>query len=297
MSTTTDFATLIAQQRASWQKSDDARDDGLPEQLSSVERLTRLAYGPEPFWQELELDLPKDGHQPFPVIVNVHGGGWIYGTIQTYLFYCLHLAENGFAVVNFNYRLAPQVQFPGELDDVDRVMHWLVAHASDYHLDLDHVFLVGDSAGGQMVEQYLAVLTNPDYRQFFAYQKPELTVRAAALNCSACFMLMPQMITGTTKAYFTSKVLKTHRESLDTETYLTPELPPLFLLTANQDFLRNQLFRLDGYLTAKKIRHRLAYFGTEADPRGHVFHIDQKDPLAKQANQEELDFFKTYLNN
>ena len=49
-------------------------------------------------------------------------------------------------------------------------MHWLCEHANQYHLDLNNVFLAGDSAGGQMVEQYLAILTNENYRQHFNFE-------------------------------------------------------------------------------------------------------------------------------
>ena len=49
-----------------------------------------------------------DAQTTYPVIVSVHGGGWFYGDKELYSYYCCHLASKGFAVVNFNYRLAPQ---------------------------------------------------------------------------------------------------------------------------------------------------------------------------------------------
>ena len=41
-----------------------------------------------------------------PVIMSVHGGGWVYGDKDVYQWYCMNLAQRGFAVVNYSYRLA-----------------------------------------------------------------------------------------------------------------------------------------------------------------------------------------------
>ena len=53
-----------------------------------------------------------DAQTSYPVIVSIHGGGWFYGDKELYSYYCCHLASKGFAVVNFNYRLAPQNKYP-----------------------------------------------------------------------------------------------------------------------------------------------------------------------------------------
>ncbi len=50
-----------------------------------------------------------DSDKAYPVIVSVHGGGWFYGDKKLYSHYCCHLAQSGFVVVNFNYRLARRI--------------------------------------------------------------------------------------------------------------------------------------------------------------------------------------------
>lgn len=77
----------------------------------------------------------------------------------------MSLAKHGFAFVNISYRLPPDVVFPGSLDDVDQAIHWTCDHAKKYDLDLKNAFLIGDSAGGQMVSQYLTILTNDVFRE------------------------------------------------------------------------------------------------------------------------------------
>lgn len=286
----------VEQMRASSKQHDDLRDADLPTEIPEVERINDLSYGPDPKWHLLDIYLPKKRQGKVPVIISIHGGGWVYGTKETYQFYGMGLAKEGFAFVNFNYRLAPEVQFPSELDDVNRLMHWVGEHGAEYDLDTDNVFFVGDSAGGQMEEQYLAILTNSKFRQLFGYDLPKLTVRAAALNCGAYFMLTPGFTDDVPGAYFTPEAVAGKKELLNTEEYLTKDLPPLFIMTANQDFLHDSAVRLDGYLLAKKIPHEIHIYGDPDHPRGHVFHCNQKDDLAKQCNLDELNFFRKYLN-
>ncbi|RCW16700.1 lipase [Streptococcus gallolyticus] len=278
-----------------FKEGDDKRDAGLPREIPEVERFDDISYGPKEKWNLLDIYLPKVHAETIPTIINIHGGGWVYGSKETYQFFGLSLAKNGFAFINFNYQLAPEVEFPGELDDVNRAMHWVAEHGRDYHLDLEHVFIIGDSAGGQMAVQYLTILTNDDFRQKFGYEKPNFTVRAAAINCGASFITLPGIIEGAPKAYFTEDVLQHKMDMLLTEHYITSDLPPLLLTTANQDFIRDCTIRLDGFLLAKNIEHELRSYGTPEDPRAHVFNYNVKDPLATTCNLEIINFFKRYI--
>ena len=290
-----DILKEIEQMRVAFKKNDDKRDANLPLEIPEVTRINDLSYGPDSKWHLLDLYLPNDISEKIPVIVHIHGGGWVYGTKETYQFYGMSLAKEGFAFVNFNYHLAPDVDFPGILEDVDLVMHWLCEHANQYHLDLNNVFLAGDSAGGQMVEQYLAILTNENYRQYFNFELPDLTIRAAALNCGAYFIHLPGNLQGAVTGYFTKEAQEKYREVLNVEKYLTKNLPPLFIMSSNKDFLYEQAIRLDGYLMAKEIDHELHIYGDEKHPRGHVFHCNIKDSIAQQCNLDEINFFKKYL--
>lgn len=276
-------------------ENDDKRDAGLPHDIPEVERFDDIAYGPKEKWNLLDVYLPRKRGKKVPTIISIHGGGWVYGTKETYQFFGLSLAKNGFAFVNFNYQLAPEVEFPGELDDVNRAMHWVATHGSECHLDLDNIFIIGDSAGGQMAMQYLTILTNDDFRQKFGYEKPNFIVRAAAINCGAAFLNLPGMIEGAPQAYFTDNVLETKKDMLETEEYITQDIPPLLLTTANQDFIRDCTVRLDGFLTAKHINHVFRSYGTPEEPKAHVFNYNVKDPVATKCNLEILDFFKQYL--
>ena len=148
--------------RASFKISDTIRDRGL-QAPKDIVRFDNLPYGTDQRWQTLDVYRPKNaGGTALPVIVSVHGGGWVYGDKNLYQYYCMSLAQHGFAVVNFSYRLAPRHKFPAALQDTDAVFHWVMAHAVDYHFDTRHVFAVGDSAGANILGLYAARCADPE---------------------------------------------------------------------------------------------------------------------------------------
>ena len=86
-----------------------------------------------------------------PLVVYLHGAGWIAGTLDTYDTLCRTLAvQSGAVVVSVGYRLAPEARFPAQLDDAWTAMRW--AHALAGVLGADHARTVvaGDSAGGAL---------------------------------------------------------------------------------------------------------------------------------------------------
>jgi acetyl esterase/lipase len=145
--------------RLEFRQGDDIRDAGL-ETPADIERCDDIAYGDDPLWQALDVYRPKGRGEKLPVIVSIHGGGWVYGDKQRYQYYCMSLAQRGFAVVNFSYRLAPEHKYPAQMEDVNAVFAWVMAHAGEYGMDSGRLFAVGDSAGAHMLALYACICTN-----------------------------------------------------------------------------------------------------------------------------------------
>lgn len=288
----------VKEMREGCKKSDDQRDAGLPHDIPEVKRFDNLKYGEDPKWNLLDLYLPKTIAGKIPTIINIHGGGWVYGTKETYQFYGLGMAKRGFAFVNPNYVLGPDSTFPEELNQVDQYIHWVADHADEYHLDKNNVFLVGDSAGGQMAEQYTAILTNAKYREKFGYELTDLKFRAVALNSPATFMLDQGMMEGAQAAYFKPNVMNDEKmlDLLNVEKYINSDFLPTFISTANQDFIHDCAVRLDGFLRAKGVEVIEKSWGNDQHPEPHVFLINHRDELANEANDEEAEFFKRHIN-
>jgi acetyl esterase/lipase len=98
----------------------------------------------------LDLFLP-DGAGPFPLVINIHGGGFRMGCkemLDTALAHAL-LAQ-GVAVASINYRLSGEALFPAALQDAKAAVRFLRAQAKTYRLDPDHFIAFGQSAGGNL---------------------------------------------------------------------------------------------------------------------------------------------------
>lgn len=110
-----------------------------------------LAYGDDSPLQKLDIYLPDSGAQPYPVLVAIHGGGFIFGDKEDgQIVPVLSGLTRGYAVVGLDYRLSPQATFPAAINDVKAAVRWLRAHAAEYGLDGSRVALWGDSAGGNL---------------------------------------------------------------------------------------------------------------------------------------------------
>jgi acetyl esterase/lipase len=151
----------------------------LPEEIRVTEN---ILYGIDPVDQLLDIAYPAVKMNYYPLIVQVHGGGWVYGNKDTiYKAYGMALAQKGFAVLTINYHLAPTHNFPIQLYDVDKVLRFIENNAKQYSLDPDNVFMIGDSAGAHLISSYLAIRNSrlPNPFKFEAL----IDVKAVALSC------------------------------------------------------------------------------------------------------------------
>jgi acetyl esterase/lipase len=83
-------------------------------------------------------------------ILMIHGGGWIEGSKEAALPFCLPFVAQDFVVANVEYRLANAAPAPAALQDVLAAAKWFHDHAAEYHVDPNRIVAVGDSAGGQL---------------------------------------------------------------------------------------------------------------------------------------------------
>ncbi len=100
------------------------------------------------------LDIYRpDTPGPYPVVVFFYGGSWRDGSKQDYKFVAASLARHGILTVVPDYRVYPEVKYPGFLQDGAAAVAWTFAHVADYGGDTARLFLMGHSAGA-----YIAVM-------------------------------------------------------------------------------------------------------------------------------------------
>ena len=130
-----------------------------------VEQFCQIAYAEDGLAAHtLNVYRPKNAGDTLPLLISIHGGGWFYGDKELYRFYCAHMAQLGFVVVDCDYRLAPEYSYPAAIEDVCRVVRWSLENREKFTRN-KHWFMMGDSAGAQLVSQYCILAGNPAYRE------------------------------------------------------------------------------------------------------------------------------------
>lgn len=279
--------------RKEFKESDDLRDAGLTTP-DTIERFDNILYGENPQWNTMDLYIPKNENGKLPIIISFHGGGWVYGDKERYQYYCMSLAERGFAVVNFTYRLAPEFKHPAPLEDMNMVAQWIMEHGKDYFLDTDNIYGVGDSAGANLLVLYASILTNQEYASTFCFKAPEgFQFKALALNCGAYIVKPDSELTGELiKDYLPQGGKKEEYDLVDATKHITSSFPPCFVMTGEGDFLIEDALKMSQVLTQHNIPHIYKYYVGEK-PLNHVFHCNMKLKEAKQCNDDECHYFKT----
>ncbi|MEN8183853.1 MAG: alpha/beta hydrolase fold domain-containing protein, partial [Myxococcota bacterium] len=104
------------------------------------------------------------GTGPHPVLVYLHGGGWICGSPRTHRKLACRFAEAGQLVVNVDYRLAPEHPFPVPFEDCVSAVRWAAREAPRWQGDPSRLAVGGDSAGGNLSAAVAAALADDEAR-------------------------------------------------------------------------------------------------------------------------------------
>lgn len=291
--------------RHAYGSTDKKRDAGQTSP-KDITRYDNILYGTDlkyEKWQLLDVYRPKaalesDGSlKKLPVIVSVHGGAWVYGDKDRYQFYCMRLAQHGFAVINFSYRLAPERKFPSSMQDTEAVFQWLCNNAEHFGFDTSNVFAAGDSAGGHLLSLYTDAITNKEYGKIYSFIKEKpMKLRGVALNCGKYtlddsdpkFRLLRS-------GYLPDGGTEDEIKMIDAAANVSKDFPPAFIMTCTGDFLREQADIMKAALDTAGVQNEFHCYGTSEKPLWHVFHLDPRLDEAVICNDEECNFFRTLI--
>jgi len=122
----------------------------------------------------LDITYPDENREASrPTLIYFHGGGFfggsksigdpLAGSDATALLD--DICAEGFNLVNIDYVLVPEYHFPAPLMQANEAFQFLMEHAEEYHLDMDHVVIMGSSAGAIITSQLGSIITNPEYAE------------------------------------------------------------------------------------------------------------------------------------
>jgi len=98
----------------------------------------------------LRIYTPK-GNGPFPVYISIHGGGWVFGNLDTHDPFCRNIAQKAqVVVVSIDYRLAPEHKYPAAFNDCYAAVDWVAKNIQDWKGDSSKLIIGGISAGGNL---------------------------------------------------------------------------------------------------------------------------------------------------
>lgn len=118
-----------------------------PEEVGSIDNTeAKLSSGDV----KIRVYSPK-GDGPFPVVLYIHGGGWVIADLDTYDATPRAISNaTGAVVISTHYRQAPEYKFPAAHEDVFGVYQWVLNNAGKFKGDSKKVAVMGESAGGNM---------------------------------------------------------------------------------------------------------------------------------------------------
>lgn len=99
---------------------------------------------------KLDVYRPRGANAPVPVLVYIHGGGWVAGTKEAAMLNIMPYLEMGWAVVNVEYRMGPVSLAPAAVEDCLCALKWVIRNAKTNQFDVDKIVVTGHSAGGHL---------------------------------------------------------------------------------------------------------------------------------------------------
>lgn len=250
-------------------------------------------------------DIPVRVYYPstaekLPALVWFHGGGWVFGDLDTADDNCKNLAKGaGIIVVSVDYRLAPEHKYPAAMDDAYLATDWVKKHGAEIGIDTNNIAVGGDSAGGNLAAAVCLRARaekgpNIDF-QLLVYPVTDASNfdRASEQNFKEGYLLSVQDMDYFRTAYANSA-------SDYSLPYFSPllaedhsQLPPAFVITAGFDPLKSE---------GKAYANKLDAAGTKVtyknyDGTIHAFFGKSKFTQGPIAMSDAVDQLKKYLFN
>jgi acetyl esterase/lipase len=121
-----------------------------------------IPYATDSNRQKLDILFPAGPVEPRPLLVFIHGGGWLGGDKggENTLRFMVRFAEKGFIAASIGYRFSDEAPFPAQIEDCKAAVRYLRAHAEEYGIDAARVGAIGGSAGGHL--SAMLALTRPE---------------------------------------------------------------------------------------------------------------------------------------
>ncbi len=246
----------------------------------------------------LDIYLPSKVSGKIPLVVFVHGGGWLvndkYADIGYMKKTVAAILEKGYAMASIDYRFATQAVFPAQIQDCNRAVSYLYDHADTYGFDKDRFAIMGFSAGGHLAS-LMGVSKNNDVPDFFTPETTKAFDFKAVVDFygPAELILFPGANDPKSPEALLIGAPPLDRPDLakmaSPVTYVDENDPPFLIIHGEKDDLvsprQSQL--LSSWLTVNGVENELIVV-KDAPHFGEMFDVDE-------VRNKVLDFLEKYL--
>lgn len=273
-----------------------------PENIVKVKDVTYLDDG-NPYHKfdvfYPEGTIPKEG---LPVIIDIHGGGWMYASKDLNEYYCMELANKGYCVFSISYRLVPDVTVYEQIKDCTDALAYINSNMKNYPANKKTVMLTGDSAGGQLALYSTILNNNPDAREIFGTVDTKLNIKCLLLTSPVTYAKSGGWFSIYTKKMW-GKDYKTKAAynymDLDEIMELANNMPPTYFITSSGDTIaHDQTVNAYNYFADKGYECEIQDFTDlrEGKKLPHVFSVlDPFDEYGQKAINNALDYYQKAL--
>lgn len=235
----------------------------------------------------LDVYYPTGTNTSLPVLVHFHGGGFLYGDKKQDRAFGYHMAKRGFIVFNVNYRIAfGEATVPDQVRDAAKAVDWIGAHLAEYPADRARVFLSGGSAGAVLAVLEAMVGTSARLQRIFGAPASPLQFRGIFVNCGFMefyhkkYAFRGQRYICFEKGYHSQP---TYQNMLWWNLPEMKTLPPVFLTTGADDWLKDMTLHFARRLGRAGVRHKLVYLPAGREEKlGHLVSVMHPEYPASQ---------------
>lgn len=238
---------------------------------------------------------------PRPLVLFIHGGGWVVGTARSVGPFAKLIASEGYVVASLDYSLAPEYTYPTPILQSAAAIDYLAEHAGEYGADPTQLFIGGNSAGAQISSQLGAMMTNPAFenevgipiqmpgenlRGIILYSGPYDFDTAERTNFPGWRMYVWSYTGERDYARYP------RFDEFSTVRHVTADYPPTYMTTGDGDPFEPQTYEFDAILRALGVDVTSRYWTGSGLNLPHDYVYDLNTEGAQTALEDVLQFLR-----
>lgn len=217
----------------------------------------------------LDICFREDGKIK-PIVIDIHGGGFISHDKSVDRLFCNYLAQNGAVVFSVNYRLAyPEFAVMNQISDIDKAVSWVVKHAGEYGGDANRLYIVGHSSGGVLALAESLLCVDSKMREEYGLPPRTYSYSKVMLDCGLMHFYKNSIAYNGMRRMVFPKSYKNDRRYeylLFDRNDDVNRLPKTVIITNKSDQLKDMSYYFNELLDKRYVEHVLLEKGS----KGHM---------------------------